>query len=947
MSSKQQSLVRRLTKTFVMWIAIAYVVSLAGLWWSAHYVVENNLQKELLRLTAEFDELGTPLFFADGSPALERVRKYAAKHTDVLFVRYYHAANNKVLGEYVKDDRRPPDPSSALPATVHSADFTQPIVLVTHNFGIVGSMRALAPIRTHSLKDDQMLDMDMASGKQVEQARTIGYLEVGADIAPSRAVIINAVMIVAWASTLLLLPALIFGRRHVRDALSSLLALQDPLKQVAAGNFNVSVAHNDADREIATVCEAVNATVAALRVREAEKDAALRAKGEAESASEAKSLFLAHMSHEIRTPLNGIMGFLKLLSKTPLSTTQNEYLHTTEVSAKTLLTVINDILDFSKIEAGKISMEQLDIEFRELLEEAMSLHAANAEEKGLDLVLVYQRDVPHRLMGDPARISQILSNLVGNAIKFTQSGEVLVTVELKEETAKDVLVEIAVKDSGIGISSEGQSRLFQAFSQADASTTRKFGGTGLGLIISKRLAELMGGRITVDSEAGKGARFAVTLRLVKQVPAIVPVPLADLLAAQRILSVTPNAMVARSLTENFAAWGMQSDSAASGQAALRQLERAANEGQDYGAIVFDQAVKDMAPEYFAMRLKNAGMGDTPLLLLGGLAAGTRQEEARSRGYAGVIGKPAKSSELYNELTRLFVGGRDIVAERELAPGAARLTKDGRRARVLIVDDNEINRKLAKILVDQLEGQSDLAEDGAQAVEACRFTNYDLVLMDVHMPVMDGIEATTRIRELEKDKRHTLIVALTANAMSGDRERYLAAGMDDYLGKPINEKAFINTLSKHGLVAEAPAMPAPTPQTPAPSAVNTESEAAAEAQPILDPKLGQSLAFGDRATWRSLLDMLFKQLPEDVAKLTAQKTAGNAEGVRDIAHKIAGASAYCGTPCLTAEAKRVENLVKAGDADAALRGVDELIRQIDRVLAVQKNGRIPDDDQPVY
>jgi signal transduction histidine kinase/CheY-like chemotaxis protein/HPt (histidine-containing phosphotransfer) domain-containing protein len=536
----------------------------------------------------------------------------------------------------------------------------------------------------------------------------------------------------------------------------------------------------------------------------------------AEAASQAKSLFLANMSHEIRTPLNGVMGFLKLLSKTTLTDTQHDYLKTTEVSAKMLMTVINDILDFSKIEAGKISIEQIEIEFKELLLESISLHSAIAKNKGVDLALVFDKRLPTRLYGDSTRISQVLSNLLGNAIKFTPHGEIIVRAELKEESDVDVLVEISVKDSGIGIPEEVQERLFQPFRQADASTTRKYGGTGLGLAISQTLVELMGGKISVESQVGQGTRFAFSLRLPKQ----------------RAAFITLGPTMA-------------------------------------------------SPEANVFLLKSKETGEKP--------------------------------------------------------------------HVLIVDDNEINRKLVKILVEQMGGETDLAENGLQAVEACNQRNYDLILMDDHMPVMDGVEASIRIRESEKGKRRSLIIALTANAMKGDRERYIEAGMDEYLSKPLNEKAFVNILQRMGLVVDATTGIAP------PSLVfGIEPKFRAEVAsapnlhaglPILDPQMGVELSFGNRETWRKVLGMLFDSLPEYSASLITAKD--DPEKLCQVAHKLAGASSYCGTPALNHQARIVESLARKGVLHSTTTAVDALLQQIDRLLALKGNGILPDGGSPIY
>ena len=663
----------------------------------------------------------------------------------------------------------------------------------------------------------------------------------------------------------------------------------------------------------------------------------------ADAANQAKSVFLANMSHEIRTPLNGVLGFLKLLSKTTLTGTQREYLNTTKVSAKMLLTVINDILDFSKVEAGKISIEQIEIEFKELLEDIVSMHAANAEAKGLDLVFVFSKAVPTRLLGDPARITQVLSNLIGNAIKFTPHGEILVQVDLQQETDADVLVEVSVKDSGIGISAESLERLFQPFSQADASTTRKYGGTGLGLVISKTLVEVMGGKVTVESQEDHGARFAFTLRLPKQTTAWAYMPPTETMADLRILTVTPKAMVALAISENLHAWGITADTVSNGVAALEAVGQMADKQQGYDTVIVDDSIEEMTSKEFSARLKALPHClNTPVILLGSISRCSHAEGAGLDGFAACISKPAKSSELYKELGKIFLSAKKIIAVAEPEAFKLRPRETGGALRVLIVDDNEINRTLAKILVEQLGGETDTAEDGSQAVAACAQNTYDLILMDAHMPIMDGMEATIRIRESEKDtQRHTPIIALTANAMSGDRERYLAAGMDEYLTKPINERAFESVLHKLGLTVAA-SDGETVHYTEMPPGASTQAPL-----PILNPQLGVELSFGDRETWRKILGMLFDDLSEYATDLIAATSSGEMGKVFQTAHKLAGASSYCGTPALNHQAKQVENLAKKGDVDSTAKSVEALLQQIERLLVLKKNGNLPDEESPIY
>ena len=608
------------------------------------------------------------------------------------------------------------------------------------------------------------------------------------------------------------------------------------------------------------------------------------------------------------------------------------------------MTVINDILDFSKIEAGKLSIEEIDIELRELIEEVVSLHAANAEHKGLDLVLVFRRDIPTQLRGDPSRISQVISNLLGNAIKFTEHGEVLIHVSLQEDNNDDVIVQVSVKDSGIGIGPEAIERLFQPFSQADASTTRKYGGTGLGLIISRRLVEIMGGTIQVESQAGHGATFQFALRLPKQQVAWVCMPLADIMAKLRILSVTPNLSVSRSLAENLGAWGVAPDSVGGGKAALLALAEAQTRHRPFSAVIFDNATKDITPSEFTHHLRtNDRLADIKVILLGGLSTCLDTEKARANGFVSCVSKPAKSSELYNELSRLFVCSQKIPTE--LAEKVAPLVSpdSGGNLRVLIVDDNDINRMLVQVLVQQLGCDTDLAEDGVQAVAACTQHTYDIILMDVHMPNMDGVEATKRIRELEGADKHTTIVAVTANALSGDRENFLAAGMDDYLSKPIVPRALTGILRKWCRIGSGAAQ---TPANPIPKAESVTS-GDGEALAMVDPVLGTELALGDRATWKTVLGMLFEQLPEFAEHITTALENHDSEGLRQVAHKLAGTSSYCGTPAVQHHAKQTELLIKAGKTDEAEQMAKALLNEIARLQAFKTETGVPEVDRVVY
>ncbi len=634
-------------------------------------------------------------------------------------------------------------------------------------------------------------------------------------------------------------------------------------------------------------------------------------------ASRVKSQFVANVSHEIRTPMNGIIGMVGLLLDTKLSPSQREYAETVRSSAESLLAIINNILDFSKIEAGKMSMEIVEFNVRDTLQDVAELLAERAQSKGLELVCDIPPTLPSALLGDPGRIRQILTNLIDNALKFTERGDIVVRVRMLDLEETNAQLHFSITDTGIGISAESQQRLFQAFSQADGSTTRKYGGTGLGLAISKQLAEMMGGGIGVISEPGAGSTFWFTARVQKQSLGHAPLQATEVFQGVRVFVASGNAALRESLTRQLNFWHMLYETAASYQESLSKLRAAYARGQAVQIILIDSRLPEGNGLSLAKAIQNdPALQSTQAFLLTGIAQRYSAKDLMANGIKVQITKPIKLSRLSNALAAVLT--QEPQTTMPVAVSGLRLAT--LPVRVLVAEDNVVNQKVVVYMLRKFGIRADVAANGLEAVDAMQRLPYDLLLMDCQMPEMDGFEASIEIRHRELMRgqaQRTPIVAMSANARDEGRERALSGGMDDYLVKPLKSEDLEETLKRW--------VPGFTERY-----ASAQEEAAQEIQrlvsdsnpPIDMPKVANMFR-NDPSAQHELLTLYLSSTQSLIEQIAVAFESRDHAQVAARAHEIKGASAYIGAYDLQQIARNLELAAKAQEWDKVQESVDEL------------------------